>query len=163
MSAAAGRALGTVISKFKVLKNVGYQTFYKMFHSNVVPIIDYSSGVWGFKCADAGNKIQYRAIRYYLGVHPKTPLLALEGDIGWQSCKTRHHINMLRLWNRLVDMNDNRLTKRVFIWDFELCKNWCNEVKQLLNSIGYLNLFNNVEVCNIKTMQSSLVNQQNCE
>ncbi len=38
---------------------------------------------------EAGNKIQFRAIRYYLGVHPKTPLPALEGDMGWNFCNLK--------------------------------------------------------------------------
>ncbi len=77
------------------MKNIGYNTFFKMYHSYVVPIIDYRSGVWGYENSEAGDKIHFRAIRYYLGVHPKTPLLALEGDMGWNSCKIRQHINMI--------------------------------------------------------------------
>ncbi len=45
---AAGRALGAVISKFKTLKNVGFSTFSKMYHSHVVLITDYSSGIWDY-------------------------------------------------------------------------------------------------------------------
>ncbi len=45
---AAGQALGAVISKFKTQKNVGFSTFSKMYHSHVVPITDYSSGIWGY-------------------------------------------------------------------------------------------------------------------
>ena len=93
-----------------------------MYHSYVVPIMDYGSGVWGYGSSENGDKFQFRAIRYYLGVHPKIPLLALEGDMGWNSCNIRQHINMVWLWNRLINMDDNRLTKRVFKWDFEVYK-----------------------------------------
>ncbi len=40
LAGAVGRALGSVISKFKALKNIGYNTFFKMYHSYVVPIMD---------------------------------------------------------------------------------------------------------------------------
>ena len=40
-----GRALGSIISKFKSLKNVGYSTFEKMYSSGVKPIIEYGSGI----------------------------------------------------------------------------------------------------------------------
>ncbi len=53
-----------------------------MCHSYVVSSMDYESGVLGDDNSEAGNKIQFRVIRYYLGIHPKTPILALEGDIG---------------------------------------------------------------------------------
>ncbi len=81
LAGAAGRALESVISKFKALKNIGYNTFFKMYHSYVVSIMDYGSGVWGYGNSEASDKIQFRAIKYYLGIHPKSPLLALRGGI----------------------------------------------------------------------------------
>jgi hypothetical protein len=60
LAGAVGRALGTVISKFRSLKNVGFNTLDKMYHSSVVPIIDYASGVWGYKQYREGDKIQFR-------------------------------------------------------------------------------------------------------
>ncbi len=44
-------------------------------------------------------------------------LLVLEGDMGWISCQTRHHINMIRLWNKFINMEESRITKRVFNLD----------------------------------------------
>ncbi len=49
LSGAAGRVLGSVISKFKSFRNVGFITYSKLYHSGVVSILDYCSGVWGFK------------------------------------------------------------------------------------------------------------------
>ncbi len=99
----AGRALGAVISKFKTLKNVGFSTFSKMYHSHVVPIADYSLGIWGYLKSIEGEKIQNRVIRFYLGVHKKTQILAIQGiwvelgikldrfacGIGWYKCQMK--------------------------------------------------------------------------
>ncbi len=41
LAESACRAPGGVISKFKSFKNVGFQTFSKLYHSDVVPVIDY--------------------------------------------------------------------------------------------------------------------------
>ncbi len=41
LAESAGRALGGVISKFKSFQNVGFQTFNKLYHSGVVPVMDY--------------------------------------------------------------------------------------------------------------------------
>ncbi len=71
LAGAAGRALDAIISKFKCLKNVGFNTFSKMYQANVVPIVDYSSSVRGYANYDFCVKVQYRAIRYFLGVNPK--------------------------------------------------------------------------------------------
>ncbi len=55
---------------------MGFETYIKLYHSGVVPVMDYSSGIWGSKNYNECEKIQQRAIRYYMGVYPKTPLLA---------------------------------------------------------------------------------------
>ena len=49
LSEAGGRALGGIISKFKTFKNIGFETFLKLYHTGVVPIIEYASGIWGFQ------------------------------------------------------------------------------------------------------------------
>ncbi len=76
----------------------------------------------GYANYDFCVKVQYRAIRYFLGVHPKTPLLGLEGDMGWENCKVRYYLAIIRLWNALIKMNPDWLTKGIFIWDNNLCK-----------------------------------------
>lgn len=153
LAGAAGRALGSIISKFKTFRNVGFKTYEKLYYNGVVPILDYCSGVWGYGKLECSSKIQHRALRYYLGVHQKTPILALEGDTGWLSCTVRRHIEMIRLWNRLVNMDDSRLTKRIFMWDYNQCKNnWCQEMEQLCNDIED-NFFIQKITCNIDNYQ----------
>ncbi len=49
LSSATGRALGSVISKLKSFRNVGFKTYNKLYHSGVVPILNYCSDVWRFK------------------------------------------------------------------------------------------------------------------
>ncbi len=83
LAGAAGRALGVIVSKFKCLRNVGFNTFSKIYQANVEPIVDYSSSVCSYANYDFYVKVQYRAMRYFLGAHPKATLLGLEGDMGW--------------------------------------------------------------------------------
>ena len=97
LSGAAGRALGGIIAKFNTFRNIGFKTFTKLFNSGVVPILEYCAGVWGDGKHECCEKIQQRAIRYYLGVHQKSPILAIEGDMGWFTCKNRRYVEMCRL------------------------------------------------------------------
>ncbi len=92
----------------KSFKNVGFQKFSKLHHSGVVPAMDYCAGVWAYRKHSSCSKIQSRAIRYFLGVHQKTQILALEGDMGWITSDVRRQTEMLRLTNRLIHMNDSR-------------------------------------------------------
>ena len=68
------------------------------------------------------EEIQQHALRFYLGVHPKTPLLALEGDTGWVHPNVRRHIEMLRFWNRVLKMDESRLTRKMFEYAYRMCK-----------------------------------------
>ena len=72
-----------MISKIHSFKDVGFETYTKLYYSCVVPVTDYCSGVWGFRDFNKGDMIQNRAIRYFLGVHRFTPILAISGDMGW--------------------------------------------------------------------------------
>jgi hypothetical protein len=150
LTGAAGRALGAVISKFKCIKNVGFRTFSKLYHASVTTVMDYCSAVWGYKELDCCTKLQQRACRYYLGVHQWAPLLAVEAEIGWPKCRVRRFIEMARLWNRLVKMNNSRLTKIMFLWDHSLChNNWSSELKLLLYSMEMQHVFDHKETIDI--------------
>jgi hypothetical protein len=128
-----------------------------MYYTSVVPILDYCSGVWGFSKHECCEKIQLRACRYFLGIHQKAPIGAIIGDMGWQDCQKRRHLEMIRLWNRLMKLDQNRITRIVFDWDHELChNNWSSEVKTLFSESGKIDVFNDKLQCNLNEMQNYL-------
>ena len=136
-----GRALGKLLNKFKSLKNIGYDSFSKLFDACVYPVLSYGAGIWGMNKAVMIDRVQNRAIRYFLGVHPKTPIPALQGDMGWLPCNYRRFYDILRLWNRLVGM-ESRLTKAVFLADYGSENfNWSWEVGELFDKLQMHNLF----------------------
>ena len=110
LAEAGGQALGGIISKFKTFKNIGFNTFTKLYHTGVVPINEYASGIWGFRNFRQAEKVQNRAVRYFLGVNSKTPIDFLNGETGWSRPKYRIYLNILRFYNRLMNMNNDRLT-----------------------------------------------------
>ena len=78
-----GRVLGSMVSKVHSFKDVGFETFTKLNNSCMVPMTDYWSAVWGFRHFSKGDMVQNRTIRYFLGVHRFTPIVAITGDMGW--------------------------------------------------------------------------------
>lgn len=154
----AGRAFGSIMSKFKQMKNMGFSTYTTLFENCVDPVLYYAAGIWGTKCYKKVEDIQLRAIRFFLGVHKFTSLLALQGDMGWIPPKVKGFVNTIYLWNRLITMNDSRLTKRVFKWDFDINKdNWSNDVRKILTSVEMKDVFDNMEVCNTHNIREKLV------
>ena len=119
--------------------------------------MNYCAAVWGYKTYTKIESVQNRAIRFYLGVHSYASNHAINGDIGWESCNVRHQVEMLRFWNRMCNMGNNRLTKQVFLWDKIINKkNWCYEVKTLLDRIGNENYFVNLDVIDLSHARERL-------
>ena len=152
-----GRALGSIITKLRNLKEFGINTYEKLYHSCVVPILDYQSSVWGYKDYSDIDSVQNRSIRYFLGVHRFAPKLAINGDVGWMPSTERRWYNMLRYWNRLVNMDDSRICKKVFLWDYNIChNNWSSEVRDIMTKIGIIRQFQSRSSCNLTDVKVSL-------
>ena len=150
---AAGRALGLIRSKLKNLKSVGYNTFNTLFQSGVLSIADYSAGIWGTKVFPKTEQIQYKGARYFLGVHQFASTNCLLGDMGWINANSRHKILILKLWNRFCEMNESRLTKKIFVWDISHSHKkgtWSYYVRHILSDIGSDNSFESIQPCNIE-------------
>ena len=164
LSKAGGRALGAIIAKYKAQGFMSYSTYTKLFDSCVTPVLDYSSGVWGFSKYNCLEAIQNRAIRIYLGVHKFAPTLALQGDMGWMLTENRQCLSVLRFWNRLLKLPDNRLTKQIFIDDFYLAQsgheNWCSNVFKILEKLNLEHLFYERKMGDIKEIKDQLMNKQ---
>ena len=52
-----------------------------------------------------------------MGVHKFAPIPAPTGDVGWDPCRECWSVCIMRLWNRLLRMDDNRGAKKVFDCD----------------------------------------------
>ena len=116
VSQCAHRALGLLISKDKAQGGFQYDIFTSLYDSMVSSIIDYGSAIWGhssFSCIEA---VQNRASRYFLGLGPRAPNRAVQGDIGWKLQDDRQFTCIVRQWLRNCNMEDSRLSKKVFAW-----------------------------------------------
>ena len=109
-----------MISKFKVLNDMGYETYTKCFEASVCPVIDYGSEIWGNIKSKKKDIMQHKAIRVFLGVNKFAAIPFLEGDIGWVPNIIRQKKRMLRFWNRLLKLEPSRLTKKIFLLEYEI-------------------------------------------
>ena len=89
------------------MKDVGYRTYTQLYNSMVVPISDYFAGIWGIRKFEHSDKLH--TIRFFLGLGPKTPICAMQGDMGWTSPSCSHIIKIVKLWNRINKMEQSRL------------------------------------------------------
>jgi len=69
--------------------------------------------------------------------------------MGWCPARIRRCLCVLRYWNRLILLDENRLTKKIFQSDFESNSPWCKRVKTILSDIGLVDLYSNKMYVNI--------------
>ena len=85
-------------------------------------------------------------MRYYLGVHKFAPIAGMVGDFGWMSPRFIRYKCILNYWNQMLSMDDMRLTKHVFKYDYQnsnVNKNWCSDVNQISKLLNMDHVFNN--------------------
>ncbi len=119
----ATRALGLVVSKFKSSGGSLYETFTHLFESMVQPVLLYGAALWGTVERKVINTVQNKACRFFLGVLRNASNVATRGDMGWGSVFGKQKIEVLRLWCRLKNTDDNRLVKKIFKWSYRLAEN----------------------------------------
>ena len=161
---AGGRALGSVINKYKKISGLGFYTYSKLYKSCVNPVLNYSAEVWGYKDFQSINKVQNRAIRSFLGVNNFTSNLAIQGDIGWTSPKANRHLAMIRYFNRIVGMDEERLPRKIFNWEKSLkTHGWGHEVLQILSAVNLANNYTNNIACDLNLVWSELFRKESQE
>ena len=122
--------------------------------------MEYGSGVWGLRPAKNIDHIQNRAMRFFLGVHKFAPIPALFGDMGWHKNYLGRSLCTLRFWNRILTMDDYRLTKSIFNYDYNLCsKNWSFHIKCLLEEIGLIDNFINKTPVDLEVAKMALIDK----
>ena len=85
LSASAKRALGSIISKYKTNRNMGFSTYTILFHTCVLPIMTYCSSVWGHCNCEKLEQVYFSAMTAYMGMHKfhlyQVLLVILDGHI----------------------------------------------------------------------------------
>ena len=96
-------------------------------------------------------------MRFFLGTHKLTPTLGMCGDMGWYSLEVYRKVHAFRLWNRFIEMPDNRITKKIFRWDYnQCCKNWSSDVRRILCELDLKEIFDDMHICTLNDLSDAL-------
>ena len=168
LAKAASRALGSIVSKYKQHKGLDYDSYTKLYHTCVCTVMDYGSAVWGYKNYNKPNTVHNRAVRTFLGVHKFASVPAMSGDMGWSDPINRRKLEIIRFWIKINNMDDDRLTKKVYNWDKVIVQNsWSNDVQNILYDCNLGHLYDSNDPTSImcktqilSTVKSKLLSQQ---
>ena len=95
----ASRALRLIIAKCKLIDDVPYNAFSKLYETVVWPVTNYSTPVLGFRSYSCIDTVHNRAMRFYLGVGKYTPHDAVAGEMSWQPPSVRQWKSVCSYFN----------------------------------------------------------------
>ena len=163
LSTAASKALGFLRYKLRFLKECHYGTFTKLYTSCIVPILDYSSAVWGYKNVASHDNIQRRAIRYFLGLHRFAANDMIEGDMGWLPCNNRRLLAMANYWNRLTACDSHRTLYKIFKWSLKFVNypsTWAWEMHSIFSESNHSACFDRLVQCDVNSLYDTLFDRR---
>ena len=93
-------------------------------------------------------------MRAFLGVHRQAALAGLLEDMGWLSSSSRRKTEIFRYWNRIMKLNDHRITKRIFLfyYNYNQRNTWSLYVKKLFSDFDIQHIYTSLQQCNLEVV-----------
>ena len=141
----AGRAKGRVVSIVRILYKLGQldiQLFFKLFDTQVKPILLYAAEIWGTreKGLEAIERVHLFACRKLLGVTSKTPKTLIYSELNRYPLKIDSIMRTIKYWFKLLNLEEERIPKQAYAREkIEINKKegWGNTLKKILETNGY--------------------------
>ena len=131
-------------------KNQGFpfNVYSILYESCVTSINNYAGEVTGFTQFEQSVQLQARAIRAYLGLPKTSCRVGVLSEVDWLLPEYRTRLKMIRQYNRILKMDEGRLTKQVYKWDRSLndknvVSSWSNEIRTIFYLCGLNTTFDN--------------------
>ena len=105
------KALYSLYSKIRNI-NIPVDLQLKLFDTLVLPILTYSSEIWGFENKGIIEKIHLQFCKKILSVRSSTPNLMVYGELGRFPLDISIKIRMLCFWNKML-MKENKLSSKI--------------------------------------------------
>ena len=103
----------------------------------MLPVACYGAAVWGFPDYPAPQVLQNRIGRFYLGVHRFMAVATTNIEMDAVKIQFSRWLEMARLYNRIVKMEEWRLPKVVLNWDSMSRKHgWLADMASVATDLG---------------------------
>ena len=140
-----------------------------LYDACVTSISDYASEITGYTQYEPSVQLHTRAIRAFLGLPKNSCNVGVLSEVDWLLPEYRTQLKMIRQFNRILNMDNNRLTKKVYLWDKSLndsniVSSWSSEVKNVFYSCDLNSTYDDNRPfslkCTLDTMKQKLKLEQ---
>ena len=138
----ASCALGAVYTKYIHVGGMSYDVYTKLISSLVEPVLFYCAGIWGTGCHKEIDVVLNKACRYFLGTSKNSSNIATRGDMGWDSCIIKQKLETVRLWCRLKNQHESRLSSKVHKLSLNIGNSWEKHMISFINEFDLVDAVN---------------------
>lgn len=138
IAVSGSRALGAVLGKSRELGDLGYASYDRLINSCVFSVLDYGAEITGAVASKVIEDVQNRATRFFMGVNRFCPLAVLNVEMGWMPSSYRRKLAMIRYYERLLKMDNNRIPKRIFLNSRNSTNGWSAKMRSIMEDFNLL-------------------------
>ena len=135
------RACIECVKNISKLHDISRSCYFKIFDSQVQPVLLYASEVWGLKRLDNIEKVHSFACKRFLKVPLKLPNKFVLGEMGRHPLYVNTYVRCIKYWLRLLKMDISRLPKTAYRMLLTLDDKgkpcWASQVKNTLFRLGF--------------------------
>ena len=122
------------------------KTKLSLFDAMVVPILLYGSEVWGVYGYKEIDKLHIKFCKYILGVRQQTSNYAVYGELGRYPLSLIAKERSLKFWLKIMKNTNSPIYNMYIELNDIVNRNcWSNCIKNIIDSLGYSHVFNNVD------------------
>jgi len=123
------------------LSDVSKNCFFRIFDTQVQPVLLYASEMWGLHRLDNVEKVHTLACKRFLNVHLRVPNKFVYGELGRHPLYVNSAVRCIRYWLKLQTLDMSRIPKQAYVMlqnlddKGKVC--WVTHVKNTLFSLGF--------------------------
>lgn len=128
----------------------------KLFDHTILPILTYSSEIWGYENSAILEKVHCEFLRYITKLRKSTPLYMLLAELGRYPVEITIKTRMIGFWNKIVTGSQNKLSSKIYqlmlhIPNFD--SKWINCIKNIFEQTGRIDIWNNQDTLQCKSVR----------
>jgi len=135
------RACINSVRNISKLFDISKSCFFKIFDTQVQPVLLYSAEVWGLRRIDSVEKVHTLACKRFLKVHMKVPNKLVYGETGRFPLYVNSSVRCIKYWLKILKMDASRLPHQAYTMLVNLDNRgkscWASLVKNTLFSMGF--------------------------
>ena len=141
-----------ILKTMRKLSSMDMSLFFKLFDSQIVPMLTYGAEVWGSLHSRQIELVHTFAIKRFFNVPLHSSNRLLYGETGRYSLYIVTYVKCIKYWLRLTQLPRTRLCRQAYEMLLQQegigKRNWAYNVKRILMESGFSFVWNNQGVAN---------------